>query len=102
MCRHLGAFVHEPGDLDLTTVSVDTFTPHVGSRLHIDGATFTLNAARSTGVRPEPELRAPFELVFEGPAGLPQRLYRLNHPVLGGLLVFLVPLTTGRYICHFN
>jgi hypothetical protein len=38
--------------------------------------------------------RAPFSTVFRGPATpiLPQRIYRLQHPEIGGFELFLVPI----------
>ena len=40
------------------------------------------------------ERRAPFSIVFRGPATpiLPQRIYRLEHPALGTFDLFLVPI----------
>lgn len=46
-------------------------------------------------VRPgAPTARAPFALVFRGPRepALPQRIHRREHPILGALDVFLVPV----------
>ncbi len=42
----------------------------------------------------EPGERAPFSLVFRGPidALLQQRMYRLEHPAVGPLEIFLVPI----------
>jgi hypothetical protein len=38
--------------------------------------------------------RAPFSIVFRGPAApiLPQRIYRLEHPEIGSCEIFLVPI----------
>ena len=38
--------------------------------------------------------RAPFSLTFRGPAEpiLPQRIYALEHPTLGTLEIFIVPI----------
>jgi hypothetical protein len=38
--------------------------------------------------------RAPFSLIFTGPKELPlqQRIYELEHPSLGALEIFLVPI----------
>jgi hypothetical protein len=94
--------MYEAGDLDLSAATVQTFAPHVGSGFVIDGVQFTLTRATAVGEAPEPGLPAPFELVFEGPQGVPQRLYRLAHASLGGVLLFLVPLAPGRYITYFN
>jgi hypothetical protein len=40
------------------------------------------------------ERRAPFSIVFRGPATpiLPQRIYRLEHPAIGSFDLFLVPI----------
>lgn len=52
--------------------------------------------------------RAPFSLVFEGPAEplLPQATYGLVHPALGSLDIFLVPVARSpagiRYEAVFN
>ena len=44
------------------------------------------------GRGPEGQERRQFSLVFRGQAGLPQGTYRLTHPDLGDLDVFLVPI----------
>ena len=52
--------------------------------------------------------RAPFSLVFEGPAEplLPQAIYGLAHPALAPLDIFLVPVARSpagiRYEAVFN
>lgn len=42
--------------------------------------------------------RRPFSIVFRGPEQpvLPQRIYRIEHPSMGTLDLFLVPLGPGR------
>ncbi|AKU91978.1 DUF6916 family protein [Vulgatibacter incomptus] len=44
--------------------------------------------------RPPEARRAPFSLLFRGPASpaLPQRIYKLRHRELGELEIFLVPI----------
>jgi hypothetical protein len=44
--------------------------------------------------RPRPAKREPFSLLFRGPRDfyLPQRIYQLEHPTLGALEIFLVPV----------
>jgi uncharacterized protein DUF6916 len=87
--------------LDLTS---DRFAPHVGEafRTHVDdGKTLDLEliavataperiavAARERGGR------VPFSLVFRGPRTplLPQRIYRLEHAIVGTHDIFLVPI----------
>ena len=58
-------------------------------------------------VPPGPQRQA-FSLVFTGPPTpvLPQRIYRLEHPEMGSLDIFLVPIGIGpegtRYQAIFN
>jgi uncharacterized protein DUF6916 len=80
---------------DLTSAS---FEAHLGSPFHIHyGAAAPLEAVLQ-GVRrhePHPGPRAePFSVYFRGPRQpvLPQAIYRLEHPVLGTLDLFLVPI----------
>jgi hypothetical protein len=42
----------------------------------------------------DPALRRPFSLIFRDAAGgyLPQRIYAIEHPSLGGIEIFLVPI----------
>lgn len=44
--------------------------------------------------RLRPGVRPPFSLIFFGkdPRVLPQRIYRLEHPALGAVDIFLVPV----------
>ena len=46
------------------------------------------------GAAAAPSRRRPFSLIFRAPGGvyLPQRIYALEHPTLGRLMLFLVPL----------
>jgi hypothetical protein len=65
-------------------------------RLHADGAQLIDLRLASVDLRgPEPASgRRPFSLIFAGPAEplLPQRMYRIEHDVLGRLDLFLVPI----------
>ena len=86
----------------LESLDLAIFTRHVGDvfRLAVDETTTiearlieaTPGSATSSSSWPNGR-RAPFSLVFRG-AGrpLPQRIYRLEHPELGALDVFLVPI----------
>jgi hypothetical protein len=77
---------------------LEAFQPLVGSefKLHL-GPDQTLPAhlieAQPIRSAAAPE-REPFSLVFKGPAEplLPQCIYRLEHPSLDALDVFLVPI----------
>lgn len=83
----------------LEALTVDTFTPYVGSSFRIVfsqdlAVDADLVDARPFGAAPAPGTRAPFRLLFHGPLTpfLPQRIYRLEHTVLAPLDLFLVPL----------
>ena len=58
--------------------------------------------------KPAPEVRAPFSLIFTGPPQpiFQQGTYRLEHPELPVLELFVVPVTPGadgaRYQVIFN
>lgn len=99
------------------TLSIDDFTPLVGTSFRIDfvdGALeLTLAAVEVHGARaPRPDVpglrTAPFSLLFLGPLRpvLPQRTWDLSHPVLGTQAIFLVPLGPAegrmRYEAVFN
>lgn len=59
-----------------------------------NGVAMTLTTATTWGRPFGPEARQPFTLQFHGPAEpvLPDATYHLQHEVLGGLEVFLVPI----------
>jgi hypothetical protein len=76
-----------------------TFADCLGSqfRLH-SGAPAPLEvdliAVTPLGVHGRPAKREPFSIIFRGPRDfyLPQRIYKLEHPTLGVLEIFLVPI----------
>jgi hypothetical protein len=85
----------------LDDFTVNSFTPLLDDAfvLQADAAgaaplTVRLTEATAVGPPSGPQSRAPFSLLFRGPAApiLPQRIYRLEHPGLGAFAVFLVPL----------
>jgi hypothetical protein len=89
--------------VDLGTVSWETFSGHVGSGFTLgpagegsEGVTLPvqLTSADAVGDAPPGGGRAPFSLMFSGPAEpiVRQGIYRLSHPELGTLDLFLVPL----------
>lgn len=75
-----------------------TFEPCVGDvfRIETDAGALelTLTEASPGPWQPEGEAAFAFELMFRGPADpmLPQAIYRLTHPELGPLDIFIVPL----------
>jgi hypothetical protein len=83
----------------LETFTVETFQAllHDGFRLRPgDGSALTLRLteATSAGGGSATATRAPFSILFQGPAQpvLVQRIYLLDHPALGEFELFLVPL----------
>lgn len=80
---------------DLSQLVLDSFTPLVGEEFSIDGSVqVRLTDADALGEAPTPDLRSPFSLIFRGPLepALDQRMHRVEHPSLGVMGLFLVPL----------
>lgn len=82
-------------------LTYDDFSGRVGDRFDAavdDGSTAPLVLAEAIegtapgGTGPEGQARLQFSLVFAGPLGLSQGTYRLTHPELGDLDLFLVPI----------
>ena len=88
--------------------TLDRFEPLVGSHftLRVDEAG-TLPAqlieARA-GVGGTPDGRQPFSLTFEAPPepALPQRIYRLEHPAMDAMDLFLVPVARTTAGLHYE
>jgi hypothetical protein len=87
----------------LEWLTYDRFAPRVGEVFEVGvgaGPTVCMvlsdasESAEPGGRGPEGQERLQFSLVFRGPAtpALPQGTYRLTHPELGELAMFLVPL----------
>jgi hypothetical protein len=82
----------------LDRLTVETFAPAIGDAFAVHGATPEALRLELVEARPQGSAaagaRAPFSLLFRGPAEplLPQRTYRLEHPGLGLLEIFLVPV----------
>jgi hypothetical protein len=75
------------------------FEPCVGQAFGVELAggerlELTLSEASSGPYQPEGESTFAFELMFRGPREplLPQATYRMTHPALGELDIFIVPL----------
>lgn len=85
----------------LNTLSVATFSPLVGQVFRaqfVDSvrAELTLVEASPLGTDTDPRrARAPFRLMFRGPAGVvaPQAIYSVENEVLGQMDLFLVPIS---------
>ncbi len=87
----------------LNQLTVSDFIGHVNVnfRTHLDSGEvldLELIEARTIGESRRPESSGirtqAFSLIFRGPSDrlLPQRIYPLEHPTLGRLEIFLVPL----------
>jgi len=83
--------------IDLATVTKQTFDAHVGSRfaMRIDAErTIDLELVETGTIPTRPDAsRAGFSLRFRAAerGHVPQRIYLLEHAVLGSLEIFLVP-----------
>ncbi len=78
--------------------TLETFAPAVGQAFTVGdpaGTTVELLLVEATAQPSDPRApRAPFSLLFHGPADpfLPQASYRFEHPTLGVMGIFIVPL----------
>jgi hypothetical protein len=88
---------------ELPWFTCDDFIDVVGQGFDVaagEGSSLSLELVQATeggevgGPGPEGQLRQQFSLIFRGPADrmLPQGTYRLGHPRLGEIEIFLVPL----------
>lgn len=90
-----GPVSEEPAPAQLT---LETFRPVVGQAFAVGeegGSTVELILAEAAAQRGDsPSARAPFSLLFHGPADplLPQGSYRFEHASLGAMEIFIVPL----------
>jgi hypothetical protein len=83
----------------MESLTVDMFAPHRGSRFRIVAdadqvVDASLVEADSMAGSVGDGGRAPFRLLFHGPATpiLPQRIYRFEHDTLAPLDLFIVPV----------
>ena len=87
--------------LELDKVTCEQFTACLDQDFEIvfsDGTLLVkLTEARPLGVRPE-SIREPFALTFVAgrPLGLPQGIYKMRHPQLGEMEIFLVPIAIDQ------
>lgn len=93
-------------------LTLQDFSPLRGGHFELnvgDQGLLALSLIDANALTPHPSaVRAPFSLVFEGPAQplLPQATYGMTHPSLGPLDIFLVPVARSpagiRYEAVFN
>jgi hypothetical protein len=86
----------------LETLTAADFAPHLHERFAVSpdgGPPLQLELAEVTGAGGRP-----FSVVFRGPGEplLAQRIHRIEHPALGALDLFLVPVGPGRYEAIFT
>ena len=97
-CRTVvaGYYVSTVKSVDLRTASAETFEPVVTSEFRSGepAASLVLAEVVRHPVQPHAPRPEPFSLVFTGSSNvrLAQGTYRLGHPDLGELEIFLVPI----------
>ncbi len=83
---------------DLRSFTIETFAPLVGERFGIHTERSSLLEAELISAEPcggrVAGGRAPYSIVFRGPSQpvLAQRIYRIEHAVLGSFELFIVPI----------
>jgi uncharacterized protein DUF6916 len=89
---------------DLANLTMDDFAALQGAGFRIGDPPSEATLVEVTEIDREPGGRAPFSLVFQGgPAQtLPQGTHRVEHPELGPIDVFLVPIGPDRYQAVFT
>lgn len=87
----------------------EDFADKLGHDFALDGADvpaipLSLVEAAALPNRQKLGARPPFSLVFLGkdPRVLPQRIYRLQHPALGELEIFLVPVGRNEHGVNYQ
>jgi hypothetical protein len=87
-------------DRRLDTLELGDFTAHLGSEFRLrlsDGAALEVVLMEATAhpyLPPQPGRRRGFSLVLRSalPGALPQGIYALEHPAMGTMGLFLVPI----------
>jgi len=87
-------------EVSLSAVTVDDFIPHVSSTFTLiaEDEQLPLTLEEAIAVRGgNPKKREPFSLVFSGTPGhvLPQKTYRIVHPSMGAMEIFIVPIAAS-------
>ena len=94
-----------------TVATLARFEPLVGSRFTLrldDAAELPAQLVEARAGRADlgagPDGRQPFSLTFEAPPepALPQRIYRLEHPQLDAMDIFLVPVARTATGLHYE
>jgi hypothetical protein len=81
---------------DLAALRIDDFTPHLEAVFDMQtaGGVVPLKLAKVDPVGDSGRAGGAFSLIFVAPKGpwLPQAIYPVQHPTLGTLEIFLVPV----------
>jgi hypothetical protein len=81
---------------DLAALRIDDFTPHQDATFDMQtaGGVVPLKLANAKPVGDSGRAGGAFSLLFVAPAGpwLPQDVYPVQHPALGTMEIFLVPV----------
>jgi len=94
--------------LDLAAITAESLTPYVGQTfdaVFTDGRLpLTLAEVQPLGAAHPNATRNPFRLAFHGTPELrlPQGIYRLEHPTLGALEIFLVQIRGDASTAKFE
>ena len=86
--------------MDLADARLETFEAHLDTTFQLGPHAFHLRQVKALGA--PAVARAPFSLLFDGPEGLQQGIAALEHPALGAVQLFLVPIGPGRYEAVFT
>ena len=86
---------------DLADLTADDFEPLLGDRFRLDDHAVELSEVNRSGQ--SGASREQFSLVFSGGSDppLPQAIYGLEHPKVGRLELFIVPIAPSRYEAVF-
>ena len=81
---------------DLATLKLEDFAAHldVDFEMQISGGVLPLKLVKADPAGASGRAGGGFSLLFAAPAGtsLPQAIYPVNHPALGVMDIFLVPI----------
>jgi hypothetical protein len=82
--------------VDLAALRIDDFTPHLDATFDMQtaGGVVALKLAKVDPAGDSGRAGGAFSLIFVAPKGpwLPQGVYPVQHPTLGTLEIFLVPI----------
>jgi hypothetical protein len=81
---------------DLAALSIDDFSPHLDAAFEMQaaGGVVALKLAKADPAGDSGRAGGAFSLLFVAPKGpwLPQAIYPIDHPTLGIMEIFLVPV----------